>query len=96
VLSLCLYWYVDDIINASSSSLAVDALLHDLGTDFALKDLGPLHYFLGIQVTRSDEGLYLSQEKYATELLHHAGMLDCKAAVTPLSATDTTGINWFP
>jgi hypothetical protein len=39
--------YVDDIVVASSSEKAVDALLHDLGFDFALKDLGDLHYFIG-------------------------------------------------
>jgi hypothetical protein len=42
--------YVDDIIIVSSSSSAVDALLQDLNADFALKDLGHLHYFLGIEI----------------------------------------------
>jgi hypothetical protein len=41
---------VDDIIVASSSQEATDALLHYLQRDFALKDLGDLHYFLGIEV----------------------------------------------
>jgi hypothetical protein len=41
---------VSDIIVASSSSAVVTALLQDLQGDFALKDLGPLHYFLGIEV----------------------------------------------
>jgi histone deacetylase 1/2 len=44
--------YVDDIIVASSSQEAIDALLKDLKTDFAIKDLGELSYFLGIQVHR--------------------------------------------
>ena len=42
--------YVGDIIVTSSSSDAVTALLQDLKEDFALKDLGDLHYFLGIEV----------------------------------------------
>jgi hypothetical protein len=42
--------YVNDIIVASSSQEAVDAMLKDLWSDFALKDLGRLHYFLGIEV----------------------------------------------
>jgi hypothetical protein len=42
--------YVDDNIIVSSSSSAVDALLKDLNAEFALKDLGSLHYFLGIEV----------------------------------------------
>jgi hypothetical protein len=52
--------YVDDIIVASSSPQAVDALLVDLQKDFALKDLGPLHFFLGIEVKRNSQGLVLS------------------------------------
>jgi histone deacetylase 1/2 len=44
--------YVDDIIVVSSSQEAVKALLRDLEKDFAIKDLGDLHYFLGIQVQR--------------------------------------------
>jgi histone deacetylase 1/2 len=42
--------YVDDIIVASLSQAAPDALLKDLQRDFALKDLGDLHYFWGIEV----------------------------------------------
>lgn len=52
--------YVDDIIVASSSKEATDALLRDLEHDFALKDLGNLHYFLGIEVKKSQDGLILS------------------------------------
>jgi histone deacetylase 1/2 len=62
--------YVDDIVVASSSEKDVDALLHDLGLDFALKDLGELHYFLGIEVKKVHDGIILSQEKYASDLLH--------------------------
>jgi histone deacetylase 1/2 len=77
--------YVDDIIVTSSSSEAVMALLMDLRKDFALKDLGDLHYFLGIEVKRDKEGLLLSQEKYAQEILTWVGMTKCKASSTPLS-----------
>jgi hypothetical protein len=52
--------YVDDIVVTSSSPEAVDALLRDLRADFALKVLGKLQYFLGIQATRSKTGLSLS------------------------------------
>jgi hypothetical protein len=44
--------YVDDIIVASSTQQATEALLRDLKSDFALKDLGELHYFLGIEVKK--------------------------------------------
>lgn len=61
--------YVDDIIVASSSSEANSALLRDLKSEFVLKDLGDLHYFLGIEVQKIGEGILLTQEKYTTDLL---------------------------
>ena len=81
--------YVDDIIVASSSQQATDALLRDLQQDFALKDLGPLHFFLGIEVTRSSDGLLLSQSQYATDILARTGMDKAKSVDTPLSTTDS-------
>jgi histone deacetylase 1/2 len=61
--------YVDDIIVASSSQEATSALLKALEREFALKDLGDLHYFLGIEVKRSRDGLKLSQERYAADVI---------------------------
>jgi hypothetical protein len=51
-VTIFLLIYVDDIIVTSSSSEAVTSLLSDLRSDFALKDLEDLHYFLGIEVKR--------------------------------------------
>jgi hypothetical protein len=70
--------YVDDIVVASSSEKAFDALLHDLGLAFALKDLGALHYSLGIEVNKVHDGIILSREKYANKLLSRVNMKDCK------------------
>jgi histone deacetylase 1/2 len=80
--------YVDDIIVTSSSPDAVTALLKDLRTDFALKDLGELSYFLGIEVSPRQGGIVLSQGKYASDLLNKVGMIKCKISPTPLSATE--------
>jgi hypothetical protein len=80
--------YVDDIIVASSSQGATNVLLKSLAEDFALKDLGELHYFLGIEVTKTKEGILLSQQKYANELLKRAGMIGCKVISTPLSTSE--------
>jgi hypothetical protein len=52
--------YVDDIIVTGNSMEAISALLQDLKQDFALKDLGDLHYFLGIEVRRDTKGIILS------------------------------------
>lgn len=80
--------YVDDIIVASSHQEAVSALLKDLSKDFALKDLGDLHYFLGIEVTKVNNGILLTQERYVNDLLCRVNMKDCKPVVTPLSASE--------
>ena len=80
--------YVDDIIVTSSSEEAVKSLLSDLNSEFALKDLGDLHYFLGVEVKKNKEAcLHLSQEKYATDLLSKAGPQGCKPSSTPLSSS---------
>jgi histone deacetylase 1/2 len=92
-VSIFMLIYVDDIVVASSSEKAVDALLHDLGMDFALKDLGDLHYFLGIEVQRVSDGIILSQEKYANELLSRVNMQLCKTVDTPLSVSDKLSLH---
>jgi histone deacetylase 1/2 len=80
--------YVDDIIVTSSSSDAVAALLKNLRSDFALKDLGELHYFLGIEVKKVSDDILLNQAKYALDLLTKVGMKDCKSASMPLAVTE--------
>ena len=85
-ITVYLLVYVDDIIVLSSSSQAIDRLILGLRHEFAVKDLGPLHYFLGIEVARWSGGLTMTQRKYALDLLRRAGMLKCKTADTPMSA----------
>jgi hypothetical protein len=84
-ITMFLLVYVDDIIIASSSSHVVDALLQDMKTDFALKDMGLLHYFLGVEVTPTANGICLSQSKYMSDLLKRAGIISSKGVPTPLS-----------
>jgi hypothetical protein len=79
--------YVDDIIVASSTQQATTSLLEDLKVDFALKDLGELHYFLGIEVKKTRDGILLSQEKYTSDILKRFGMLNCKQVSTPMSTS---------
>ena len=80
--------YVDDIIVTSSSNEAISALFSDPNKHFAIKDLGDLHFFLGIEVKKLHDGLLLTQEKYAMDLLARVGMKNCKPAPTPLSPTE--------
>ncbi|XP_066385162.1 uncharacterized protein [Miscanthus floridulus] len=92
--------YVDDIIVASSSQEATDSLLKDLEREFALKDLGDLHYFLGIEVKKSTDGLVMSQERYTADIVKRAGMDKSKPVDTPLSTSEklsaTDGVSIGP
>ena len=76
--------YVDDIIVTASSSSLLQHLLDQLHSAFAMTDLGDLHFFLGIAVTRSSEGLFLSQRQYAVDILQRAGMAECHPSPTPV------------
>ena len=51
-----------------------------------MTDLGDLHHFLGISVTRSSDGLFLSQRQYALDLFQRAGMAECRSTSTPVDA----------
>jgi histone deacetylase 1/2 len=83
---------VDDIIVASSSDAATATLLKDLQADFALKDLGDLHYFLGIEVKKVCNGILLTQQKYTSDLLNRVGMESCKPMNTPMSSIDKLSV----
>jgi len=76
--------YVDDIIIVSSSSMATKRLLAQLQADFAVKDLGTLSYFLGIEVRHTSHGLVLTQRKYIQDLLSRTNMLTSKGVSTPM------------
>ena len=76
--------YVDDIILTASSDDLRRSIMDQLGAEFAMKDLGFLNYFLGIRVTKHKGGLFLSQRKYAKEIIERAGMDSCKPSSTPV------------
>jgi hypothetical protein len=92
-VTIFLLVYVNDIIVVSSSQEGVSALLQDLRAEFALKDLGPLHYFLGIEVKTINDGLHLSQSKYASDILKRAGMMNCKPVTTPLHISEKLSVH---
>jgi hypothetical protein len=73
--------YVDDTIPVSSSALAASHLVAAPRSEFVLKDLGPLHYFLGIVVSSLQKGLVLTQKKYALDLLHQPGIVVCYSVI---------------
>ncbi|KAK4424667.1 Retrovirus-related Pol polyprotein from transposon RE1, partial [Sesamum alatum] len=80
--------YVDDIIIISSSPSATERFLSQLQADFAVKDLGTLHYFLGIEARHTSHGLILTQHKYIKDLLTRTNMLHSKGVPTPMVPSD--------
>jgi hypothetical protein len=87
-LTMYLLIYVDDIIIASSSAVATDILVKQLTSQFAVKDLGKLQYFLGIEVQHERGRLALSQKRYAQDILRRAKMDKCRPISTPMAATE--------
>ena len=70
--------YVDDIIITGNNSSLLDSFTHKINTKFATKDLGSLNYFLSLEVASTTNGLFLSQLKYARDILTWAQLLDRK------------------
>ncbi|KAM2607610.1 hypothetical protein TB2_036145 [Malus domestica] len=79
--------YVDDILVTGPNSQACRDTISQLSALFLIKDLGPLHFFLGIEVKRSSSGIFISQPKYILDLLKRAHMDGAKPCATPLSTS---------
>jgi hypothetical protein len=78
--------YVDDIIITGNYEEEIKKLKKHLAQEFEVKDLGLLHYFLGIEVSQSTKGIHLSQRKYVLDLLSETGMSGCRPASTPIES----------
>ncbi|GKB31322.1 ribonuclease H-like domain-containing protein [Tanacetum coccineum] len=83
--------YVDDIILTASSTSLPQRIISILHAEFAIADLGPLNYFLGISATRTTSGIFLSQTKYATEILEQVQMLNCNPCRTSIDTEKKIG-----
>ncbi|XP_071705402.1 uncharacterized mitochondrial protein AtMg00810-like [Rutidosis leptorrhynchoides] len=79
--------YVDDIILTGNNVALIRFFISRLRKEFHLTDLGKLNYFLGLEVSYHDSGIFLSQLKYAHDILTRAKLLDIKRATTPLSSS---------
>jgi Reverse transcriptase (RNA-dependent DNA polymerase) len=76
--------YVDDIVLTGNDTVEMKRIKGSLAIEFEMKDLGPLCYFLGIEVASAPNEIFISQQKYILELLHETGMLGCRPANTPI------------
>uniref|UniRef100_A0A2N9HDB3 Reverse transcriptase Ty1/copia-type domain-containing protein n=1 Tax=Fagus sylvatica TaxID=28930 RepID=A0A2N9HDB3_FAGSY len=79
--------YVDDIIITGTNSTSITRLINTLQGDFALKDLGPLHFFLGVEAHKVDSGMYLSQRRYITDLLRKTNLHQAKPVASPMASS---------
>jgi hypothetical protein len=79
--------YVDDIILTANTTSLLNTIISSLHSEFSMSDLGDIHHFLGINVHRSHDGLFLSQQQYALEILERAKMLNCNPISTPIDTT---------
>jgi Reverse transcriptase (RNA-dependent DNA polymerase) len=81
--------YVDDIIVIGDNIDLIQSFICSLQHNFALKDLGALHFFLGIEVLSTAHGLHLSQTKYLNDVLHRAKMHDANPCLSPMVPNTT-------
>ena len=58
----------------------------NLTSEFEIKDLGLMHYFLGLEVWQRQKEIFLGQGKYTIDILKRFGMLECKSIATPMDA----------
>ena len=86
-LLVCLY--VDDMIYLGSSESIVAEFKASMMKSFEMSYLGLLHYFLGIEVLKSSDGIFISQGKYANDLLKRLNMLKCKSAPMPMNVNES-------
>jgi hypothetical protein len=75
--------YVDEIILTASNTMLLRRTISALQKEFVMKDLGPLHHFLGITVEHRSDGMFLHQRTYTLDIKRVA-MADCKPCTTPV------------
>jgi hypothetical protein len=73
--------YADDLFLTGEENLITDCK-KKLVVEFEMKELGPMHYFLGLEVWQSPKKIFLNQGKYAVEILKRFDMLECKVMTT--------------
>ncbi|XP_071718488.1 uncharacterized mitochondrial protein AtMg00810-like [Rutidosis leptorrhynchoides] len=78
-------FYVDDIIFSSTNQELVDEFEQVMKDEFEMSKLGLLHYFLGLQVEQTDDGIFCHQAKYVNDILTRFSMTHEQPAFTPLA-----------
>ena len=85
--------YVDDLLLMGSEDDEIAAFKRILQQTFDMSDLGPLHYYLGIQFVQDDRGIGLVQSQYVDKLLRKFKFQDCKPTSTPMETGLKVSLN---
>lgn len=78
---------MDDLILTDSDPEAIQSVLYALNLSFPVKDIGPLRFFLGLEIQQLENGLHLSQTKYICDLLKKTHMDCAKPVTSPMAAS---------
>ena len=76
--------YIDYLIVGGDNEANIEHIKTLLKQEFDIKDLGELRFFLGIEIVRTKEGIWLSQRQYSLDMISKYGMADCKPISMPL------------
>ncbi|GJU89945.1 putative ribonuclease H-like domain-containing protein [Tanacetum coccineum] len=76
--------YVDDIIFGSTNKSLCTEIEKMMHKKFQMSSIGELTFFLGLQVKQKEDGIFINQDKYVTEILKKFGFTNVKTASTPM------------
>lgn len=85
--------YVDDLLICGSSTKEINATKNKLSDECKLKDLGSLHYFLGLEIVRSKAGIFISERNYNLSLVEDLGLLGAKPTKIQMDLRINLNIN---
>nr|GFB93350.1 uncharacterized mitochondrial protein AtMg00810-like [Tanacetum cinerariifolium] len=78
--------YVDDILFGATNKALCQSFEKLMKEKFQMSSMGELTFFLGLQVKQKKDGIFISQDKYVTEILKKFGLSEGKSASTPIDA----------
>jgi len=78
--------YIDNILITGSNASVINNIIHSLQTTFAVKDLGSLTYFLGVEALWCTDGIYLTQRQYIADLLKRSKIENAKPCTSPMAS----------
>jgi hypothetical protein len=76
--------YIDDLVITVTKDAEVAAFKEEMNATFQISDIGPLSFYLGIEVHQGDSGITLRQTAYTKHAVELAGLTDCNLALTPM------------